>query len=398
MDRQSLIEGELLSLCIEDEAFRANVLAKLKPDDFSGNNAKVFRKIALIHGEGKDMSRESIATVTGVDLPNHTDRDYEPIVDAMVERRTDTETMLAIERYYDESIKDSRMARANLLATLSEATADSSTTIRGGGIVDEYEEYLEDTEKLKPVGRLGSFLLDKRIGELRGGRIYTIVAGSGVGKSAIAIQAFEESMMMGTKCLFITTEMSTNQLVERMIARRINISPMDFDKLTVEQLAEAKEAEGEISELMAETGSAVAYNVRTAQDVASMLITESVKNGVQLVILDHLHNLRGDGDIYRRISDGVHDIQAAVIRSGVAFIMLAQMSRSDRRETNIDMVSGKGAGDIEEVSDVLMVVTRNRLDEGQLNDMDINITKNRHGMTGWAPQRIEFPSFVIKPR
>lgn len=62
------------------------------------------------------------------------------------------------------------------------------------------------------------------------------------------------------------------------------------------------------------------------------------------------------------------------------------------------MVSGKGAGDIEEVSDVLMVVTRNRLDEGQLNDMDINITKNRHGMTGWAPQRIEFPSFVIKPR
>ena len=137
MDRQSLIEGELLSLCIEDEAFRANVLAKLKPDDFSGNNAKVFRKIALIHGEGKDMSRESIATVTGVDLPNHTDRDYEPIVDAMVERRTDTETMLAIERYYDESIKDSRMARANLLATLSEATADSSTMIRGGGIVDE---------------------------------------------------------------------------------------------------------------------------------------------------------------------------------------------------------------------------------------------------------------------
>jgi replicative DNA helicase len=394
-------EREILSLMVESEEFRVRSMGKLRVVDFTEENQVIYKAILKLDRSNKKVELDSIRVIVGADLelpsPNPK-KDYEAIVDSIQRKQSEVDILAAIEDFYDKHGDDFTNAKNDLMATLTNSSAIEMDKTTGMDIISDYYEYLEDEKFHKPIGKFGISKIDNCLDGIYKQRIYTVVSGPGVGKSSIAAQVFEESMKMGARCLFITTEMTKQQLTARMIARRINISPsrLKSEYLTDKEAGSMANAMGELSDLFESTKSAIVENVTTSQDVRNAIRVSALVDKVDLVILDHLHNLRGDTKIYNRISNAAHDIQEAVYKSGVAMVMLAQMSRADKKESNQDYVSSKGSGDVEEVSDVMIIAKRDRVNETKQNDLELTITKNRHGITGIVDAKIEFPSLVIK--
>lgn len=396
------LEQEILSMMIESPEFRVYSLARLKPQDFTEANAKIFKAIVELDAKEQNISLDSISITleSQIELRSPSlKKDYQGIVDTLKDKRSEVEILTAIEDFYDAYHDDFAGAKNDLLEKLQTDNSGGFKSVQGNENVMLYDDYTENKKLHTPVGKFGIEKVDFETNGICKQRIYTIISGPGVGKSSIAVQIFEESMKMGTKCLFITTEMTREQLIARMIARITGISPLRFadENLTNAEMEKIAMAEGELGELLEGTGSFITTGVNTSAVAANVIRSSVLVDGVDLIILDHLHNLRGNSDIYSRVSEAAHDIQDAVYKSGVAMVMLAQMNRADRKESNIDMVSSKGSGDVEEVSDVMIAIKRDRINQDKFNDMEIIIVKNRHGATGITHAKMEFPSLIIKP-
>lgn len=83
-------------------------------------------------------------------------------------------------------------------------------------------DFLENNEE-KGV-RFGLNLLDYTIGGLFKGELTTIAARSGVGKTALALQIMLNAVEQGQKVLFISREMSNEQVLMRNISKETGIS------------------------------------------------------------------------------------------------------------------------------------------------------------------------------
>jgi replicative DNA helicase len=98
------------------------------------------------------------------------------------------------------------------------------------------------------------------------------------------------------------------------------------------------------------------------------------------------------------VSTVAHGLQAIAQDLNIAVIILSQISGENLKSNNIELISGKGAKDLEEVANVQIILQRKKVDtEG--NDpslMHIVVNKNRDGQTGVTDARVEFPNMVIK--
>ncbi len=87
------------------------------------------------------------------------------------------------------------------------------------------ERILDFLENDKETGlKFGVPLLDDVIGGLFKGELTTIAARSGVGKTALALQIMLNCASQGKKVLFISREMSNEQIVMRNISKKTGIS------------------------------------------------------------------------------------------------------------------------------------------------------------------------------
>lgn len=89
-------------------------------------------------------------------------------------------------------------------------------------ICERILDFLENSEE---VGmKFGVELLDDTIGGLFKGELTTIAARSGVGKTALALQIMLNVISQGKKVLFISREMSNEQIFMRNITKKTGIS------------------------------------------------------------------------------------------------------------------------------------------------------------------------------
>ena len=108
-------------------------------------------------------------------------------------------------------------------------------------------------------------------------------------------------------------------------------------------------------------------------------------------MIDHLHNFKGDEKIYERISNFAHALQNFAQKNDVAVVILAQVSYDTQKMKDHENITAKGSKDMEEVSDSMIALLRNR-DEP---DMKIKIIKNREGSAGIVECLIKFPHMTI---
>lgn len=276
----------------------------------------------------------------------------------------------------------------------------------------------------------GMTSLNRKMSGLQDSDLIILAGRPGMGKTALATnigfnaaQTFRRDKLAGLPpeqskgavVGFFSLEMSADQLATRILAQESGVSSEDLRKgtLTDDEFRRVARASSELSDLPFFIDDTPGLSVAALRARARRLHR---RHGLGLVIVDYLQLLTADGGKGRGPENRVQEI-SEISRSlkGIAkslrvpVVALSQLSRSvEQREDKRPQLSDlRESGSIEQDADIVMFVyredyyhARKKPDESDPSFAEwqakaaeihgralVDIAKNRHGATGFAPLR-----------
>lgn len=228
--------------------------------------------------------------------------------------------------------------------------------------------------------------LDKILGGgfIRGG-LYILGARPAVGKSTFALNLADN---IQGNVLFVSLEMTTEQIMSKRISRLIGIPAGRM--LSGQVNEQTWEKIGVATSQLYQSG--VYLNDRydlTAQQIH--ILAQSVPE-LRAVVIDYLGLIQPatrSGSTYEAISQISRDVKRMAISLNVPVICLSQLSRQiESRKDKRPMLSDlRDSGAIEQDADAVMFLYRDDYYNGGTADgfpspVELSVAKNRHGKTG----------------
>jgi replicative DNA helicase len=254
---------------------------------------------------------------------------------------------------------------------------------------------------------IGLHTLNMAIGGLIPTRLTTIGGRSGTGKTSLVAQMFDagSKVVNGRRCefLFNTWELDPSLIIDRLICnkagvnlRMLNQGAKLLDRITLERINGAyRSAEG--LPVFYQTVSTDIKTVRSlALEFCKRCKEKSVVEGVEIQpvgVVDYLNMAMFEGSGLRTygIGDFMNGLKQLANETGMAWVVLAQISRTTDKENRIpDRADFSDSAAIENASDNLIVLYRpeyhgiptirnpeNDMDEDSRNKMLVRILKCR---------------------
>jgi len=232
-----------------------------------------------------------------------------------------------------------------------------------------------------------------------------IIAGRpSMGKTSFALNIAQNSAAnpdSSSKVAFFSLEMSKEQLVTRLLCSQseINAQTLRGGLLKDEDWPRLSAAAAVVSELPIYIDDTSAISVMEMRAKARRLKNDK---GLDLVFVDYLQLMRGDGESREReISEISRSLKAMAKELDIPVVALSQLNRSvesrpDKRPQLSDL---RESGAIEQDADVIMFVYRdevyNKDNPENAGLAEILVRKQRNGPTGVAEMRFfgEFTTF-----
>jgi len=239
-------------------------------------------------------------------------------------------------------------------------------------LVDEYIDYAKDIDKKKIDFSFD--LLYKEIRGLRVQELMTVIAGAGIGKSALALN-FLMNFVKRTNELTVlfSLEMSTIGIGERIFQIELDKFGYEiesgFVKEEAEFIQECRDLKTSLNNFIIVTDR---IEVHKIPDYLKEI--EKIKEKkVRLVGIDYVGLMENNlfmKDEYLRTTDNMKILYAYAKKLDIAIINLSQTSRADVKGTKegLSIYSGKGSGEVENSSDFLL--TLERIDEPRTDETD----------------------------
>jgi replicative DNA helicase len=254
-------------------------------------------------------------------------------------------------------------------AALSEL-AEQETGSTELSAADCARQVIEAFEEERETGiTSGLSALDAALGPLRAKSLNIVAGRPGMGKSATALSYGLGAAQRGHGVLFISLEMASDEIGERMLSdicfdserTRIPFNAISSGNLTSEQkriLCRAHEQLGELPFAVVDIGAATVGKVdRLIRRYARRFQAKGSQLG--LVIVDYLGLVRPDRDrpkTYEEVSDVSRGLKAAAKKNGVALMALHQLSRKveERKDKRPNMADLRDSGQIEQDADSIL--------------------------------------------
>ena len=267
-------------------------------------------------------------------------------------------------------------------SAISEKPADTIHQPTGVEAFDEMFAGFNETGGGVKSGQIGP--LDEILGPLRAKQLVILAARPGMGKTAVALSYAAGALQGGYGVLFVSLEMSSRELAQRMAAdmcfdrgpvyyssiRDGKLSRADMDKVF-----QARETVKELPFQIVDAGSL------TTGRLSSLIRRHSRKMAAQghsldLVIVDYLQLLSPDirsRSNYENVSEVSRALKAMAKDQNVPIMALAQLSREvekrpDRRPQLSDL---RDSGQIEQDADAVVFLLR---DEYYLRKEELPVT------------------------
>ena len=257
-------------------------------------------------------------------------------------------------------------------------------------------EILQDLymRKDKMTGITTGFIdLDRKINGLQKTDLILIAARPAMGKTAFSLNIAQNAAMKGNASVAIfNLEMSKEQLIQRMIS---STSHVELNKLKNGNIEDDEWPK-------ITTGMGIIQNTKiyiddspgiTAVELRSKCRRLKVEKGLDLVLIDYLQLMEGDGRTESRqqeISKISRSLKILAKELECPVIALSQLSRAvEQRSDHRPMLSDlRESGAIEQDADLVMFLYRDDYynpDSDQKNITEVIIAKHRHGEIGTIP-------------
>ena len=228
--------------------------------------------------------------------------------------------------------------------------------------------------------------LDAYLGDLGAGRLITLAARPGVGKTTLAFDIASNVAAAGLGVAAFSLEMGRDEIVERLIMRTSRIPKAKFrrhelDFREVESVAKAL-VEMERWPLYIDDSSGL-----TPYEISARTRKLNHERGVGLVVVDYVQLVTPPQADSREqeVSASVRAFKHLARDLGVPVLMLSQLSRAaEIRGGEPRMSDLRESGGIENDSDQIFALWRDNegVDDGRVSVTHVSILKNRHGDTG----------------
>lgn len=275
---------------------------------------------------------------------------------------------------------------AGLAALEALANAERSGSAPGGDLAALLQYRAELEEGARKVLQFGFPAVDRILGGLLPGGLYTVGARTSVGKSAFGIAAAEMLAQRGHRVAYVSLEMSRAEIAARRIAACAGNAFGYTEVLNRQHFSEAENAAlaATAAKLSGRPLEVVERHSLTANQAE--LLARSA--GAQVLIVDYLGLMSGRGkDEYERITGISGDLKRLAKRLNIVVIVLCQINREAERSPDArpHLSQLRSSGAIEQDADGVLLLHRPELGKGQPSEpFEVNIAKNRHGGTGTA--------------
>ena len=262
------------------------------------------------------------------------------------------------------------------------------------GIVDEIIEVSDGKERSRGVSS-GYASIDKKLSGFHKSDLIILAARPSVGKTTLALDiARKSAMQFGTKVGILSLEMSSAQLIERLLASESQLDAwnMRTGKLSSKEhfgsLTDAAEKLRKLPIYIDDRSSMSTLNIRSTARKMKM------KKDIDLLIVDYLQliqphkNIRSDS-LVQHITEVSRTLKQIARELEIPVLALSQLSRDVEKRSGTPRLSDlRDSGSIEQDADVVMFLHRNTnaMYEGESSDaptpIDLMIEKHRNGPTG----------------
>lgn len=234
-------------------------------------------------------------------------------------------------------------AMDELQLLLSKSSASGGST---ADIADEakgvYERALSDKEKAD-VLKVPSSLswLDHKTGGFRAGQLNIIAARPGVGKTTLALDFAREQMHQGFKVLFVSLEMTRDEVIDKLISAESNVElnrirnnqilPGSQDHEKIRQAVEFFENNQGLLQIDDGADTSLGRIQGLAQQVAL------AQGGLDCLIIDYIQLMtnRGGGETRQQeVSSISRGLKMLAKQLNIPVIALAQLNREIKKDKN----------------------------------------------------------------
>lgn len=225
----------------------------------------------------------------------------------------------------------------------------------------------------------GIYDLDSMICGLHKQELTIIGARPGVGKTTLALQIAEKIARNNKNVLFVSLEMSDNQLIQKMIARTGNVKSyrMRMGTIEDEDWTKISNAIGKLSDLKFNTNS----KIRTIQKLE--LEARKLKNRgkLDLLIIDYIQLLKSKDKFNSReqeVADISRRLKLMSLELDIPVVALCQLNRNaSNNEPNLSDL--RESGSLEQDADNVIFLHQ---ENNENNIITLKVAKQRAGEIG----------------
>lgn len=374
-------EAALLGALMANNAKFPEVAGAVSPEHFANAvHARIFASISGLIGQGLDATPTTLKTMFEQDgglaeiggssfladiaqaaggIMNV--RQYADLTRDLAARRR----MIEIGEDVINAAHDVRLDRsADEVAALY---AERLTTLSADGASDADLHSAASVAQaaLRPRDEAGGVSygyheLDALLGQMWPGDVIVLAGAPSMGKTATAVSLAMKAMAADTRTYFASLEMNDRKMGARLLSQLTKIPYRDIQnqRLSLEQGELLRAAEQRLRERP--------FYLDTPAELRGDALPARVEKarramgGLDLIVVDYLQLLRGDGEEYTRVGANMKIIKRLARSVGAPVIVLSQLNRAsqNREDPRPKMFDLKASGEIEADADAIIFVHR----------------------------------------
>ena len=273
-------------------------------------------------------------------------------------------------------------------------------------IIEDYEKIANTPESLRRDLSWPWQSWNNIIDPLEDGMLGLVTAPDGAGKTIYAESIAEHWAAHKNRVVFVHYELNRKLMMLRRTSRHTGITPRDIKSGKLNLLQ--KQKIDEVKPRLLKWEGYISY-LHTPGWTMERTITELRRlvneDECDVVVLDYLEKASASKrqlqmfgtNIYQREADNVEQIKTFAEMTSIPVLMVAQMSKEGKQTSfeNVDRSSVRGAGEKSDKSNLVVLLRRDRIENGYSNIVDVLVDKNTMGSTGVFKQIMQPEYFRV---
>ena len=389
-DNREELENEFLALLLnKNELFG---ITQIRPQYLKEkSNAKIFEYCKECYEEYQVVNPVKICE-------KHKDMDFIKFGDLLTEtlylNQAWKEQLKVCEesivKFYKEDIVNAmneKLARKEISYDLfmkKMKELDDIELIRGANTINR-EELITNINTENVEIRLNKFNKLNNFLKLVQGDFVIIGATTGAGKSGFMLNLMND-LMERYQCIYFNMEMSKSTIYKRLISIEANIK---IDDILNPQSEYQRQLIEKTVDKIENTRIVIEHKANDIKQIKNLLVKMKDKNRHTILFIDHLGLTRADNtkSLYEQATEVAKQLRQMCLEYDCTIISASQLNRGAYQSERPSLAMLKDSGELENSASKVILLYRDENDKTNItpiNRMNIDIVKNRDGVTGYV--------------